>query len=92
MGCKSTKLIQAWLARLMASAGGTDKDGYRGNGAFQAPFLYRITRWLGFYQLFFSCFPADRTSLLNIASFITLHSVLAEMFILCNSTSCGNSG
>lgn len=53
MGCESTKLIQAWLARLMASAGGTDKDGYRGNGAFRAPFLYRITRWLAMLAALF---------------------------------------
>lgn len=79
MECESTKLIQAWLARLMASAGGTDKDGYRGNGAFRAPFLYRITRWLAMLATFFQLLCSTHS-----LRFIALHSVLAKRFSLCH--------
>lgn len=79
MGCESTKLIQAWLARLMASAGGTDKDGYRGNGAFRAPFLYRITRWLAMLVALFQLLCSTHS-----LWFVSLHSVLAKRFSLCN--------
>lgn len=64
----------------MASAGGTDKDGYRGNGAFRASFLYRITRWLAMLAALFQLLCSTRS-----LRFIALHSaVLAKRFSLCH--------